>query len=858
MRSMRKRKNHRLKVRTARFHLETLERRLLLNGSLDCLHQGDLSDFIKPGYENPHPFYADPAAGFDYDDSIFCGGHDGAELIYDQHADFLEGAENSPTSQDGSYSGHGHETESATAGGAQVLYLEFNGSRVYSRTGDFWLGSTYIDVPAYDLSLFNWAGREQESIDYITQFVQEDYAAYNITVTTEQPIAGEYTTLYVGGGNDWFQPGSGVIGVATYDIGNNDLSNYGFAFPEELSIYYNYSGGELRNFSEYLANLISHEAGHNFGANHVSDTSALMNPYLARSPRRLMWGSGDIPGSSYQQDTQSLFGDNLGYAHGPDDFGDDYYNSQTVFQNTLIDGLLERRDDIDAFTFTAASTGVVNIQISTTEYGNLDSYLTVYRNSDLTVAAENDDYNGSHDSFVAFNVVAGQQYTIYVSSYDASTSGSYALAVDPASPEPAPRIYIIDGHDPVDDFTLDFGSITVGASDSADFTITNIGTADLIISQLTVDGVYDLDLVSLAGNSADDLIITPGAEQIVTVSFNPDQVGTFPALVTIISNDADQSLISLQLEGAAHPPQSDIIVTDALDFGDVICHETVTETLIIYNDGLEDLVITNVGVTTPFIISDGFDGSPITITPGSDMELVIDVTPTQRGPINGEITITSNDPDQPFVSVELEALALAGVLTVHESAQIADDNQIDFGSVYIGDTTQHTITLTNSGDADLIVTGLVVSEVFNLSLSLDPALADDDITLAPGASVTIDVFYEPEKMESVSGTVTITTNDIEYPDKYVYMQAEGIAGLLQITELDGSNDGDFDFGDIEVGQNYWSSPWRLTNNGNAAVTVSLALAENTDFQLDNLESLTLSPGESYTVSMISTPTWPDE
>ena len=65
MRSMRKRKNHRLKDRTAPFHLETLERRLLLNGSLDCLQHGDLSDFIKTGYEDPHPFYADPAGGFD-------------------------------------------------------------------------------------------------------------------------------------------------------------------------------------------------------------------------------------------------------------------------------------------------------------------------------------------------------------------------------------------------------------------------------------------------------------------------------------------------------------------------------------------------------------------------------------------------------------------------------------------------------------------------------------------------------------------------------------------------------------------------------------------------------------------------
>ncbi|KPK78063.1 MAG: hypothetical protein AMJ79_01105 [Phycisphaerae bacterium SM23_30] len=850
MRSMRKRKKNSLQVCPAPFTLEILERRQLLNGSYDWLPNADLDNLVKPGYTSPHPFYADPAAGFDYDDGITCGGYNDLESIYDQHADFLSGSDNNSTLTNDPIVDDISDAVSAPAGSAQVLFLDFDGARVYSRSGDFWLGSSYIDVPAYDLTLFNWAGREQESIDYIIQFVQEDYAAYNITITAEQPPAGEYTTMYIGGGNDWFQPGSGVIGVATYDIGNNDPSNYGFAFPDELGIYYNYSGGDLLNFSEYLANLISHEAGHTFGANHISDTSAIMNPYLPLSPRRTMWGAGDIPGSSYQQDTQSLFGDNIGYAHKPDDFDDDYFTAHTVFQNTVIDGLLERRDDIDAFTFIANATGTIDIQISTTEFGNLDSVLTVYRNSDWTIVAENDDYQGSSDSFVSFNVVAGQQYTIYVSSYDANSSGSYSLAVDPAPPKPTPQIHITDSFHPADDLVLDFGSITVDTSAHASFTIANPGTADLVISQLTVDGVYELDLSSLPGNSADDLIITPQAEQIVTVSFNPDQIGDFSSTVTIASNVADQELITLQLNGSAHPPQPDIIAPGVLDLDDVIRHETVSEILFIYNDGLEDLVITDVIVANPFSISDGFDDSPLIIAPGTGAELTIDVTPALRGPVEGQAVIVSNDPDQSVLTVDLEAHALAGFLTVHESAQVADDNQIDFGSIYLGNTAQHTITLINSGDADLALTGLVVSETFTLDFSLDPVIPDDDMILTPGESVTFDAYYNPIEMESVTGIITITTDDTECPTNYLYLEAVGIAGLLQITELDGSNDGQYYFGNIEVISNHWAAPWRLTNNGNAAVTVTLALGENIDFQLISPPSLILSPGQSYTVSII--------
>ena len=847
MRTMRPRNRHFPRRRRQRFILEALERRLLPDGSVGPYFDVDLSSFIRAGYETPDPFFADPAGGMYGGDGFALGDFDEGSLISDQQSDIRLSSDGIDSSYNEGLVG---PVPASAARSVQILFLDFDGARVYSRGGDFWLGSSYIDVPAFNLSMFNWAGREQEAIEHVTQFIREDYAAYNITVTTIEPSGGEYNTLYVGGSNDWFQPGSGVIGVATYDIGNVDASNYGFAFVEELSIYYNYSGGELINFSEYLANLISHEAAHNFGANHIADPTALMNPYLALSPRRTMWGRGTIPGSSYTQDTQSLLGVNLGYLNGEDDYGDGILSAAPAAQNSLIDGLLERRDDVDAFTFTASATGPIEIQILTTAYGNLDSCLTVYRNSDQALVAENDDYQGHRDSAVTFTGIAGEKYTVYVSSYDGGSSGSYVLALDPAPPAPAPDITITDSSGVADDLILDFGSITVHTNQSATFTIANNGTADLVVSELSIDGVYELDLVSLPGNSGDDLVLAAGSEQIVEVTFNPDQIGTFPATVTVVSNDADQGLLILLVSGSGQPPQPNIYVPDSLDLGEVRRHETISDTLMIYNNGQEDLVLSYVDISSPFALVGGLGAPTVTITPGSYFELDVSATPTQRGPIDGQISILSNDPDQPVIAVDLFVQSLAGLLSVEESAQTPNDRQIDFGPVYVDTTAENTVTLTNRGDAALTLTGLEVSGGFSLSMDLDRTSGADDVILSPGASMYLDVIYRPDELETAEGIITIYTDDTEIPENYVQLQATGIGGILQVAELDGLNDAALHYDNIEAGRSYWVNPWRLTNNGNASITVFLALNDNTDFHLLSPESVILSPGASYTVNVL--------
>ena len=604
---------HRMPLRTAkqRLSLEILESRVLLSMVGEWVDPEDFSDFVREGYETPDAYYADPRYEPLTVDALY--GPLPAD-VFACTAGLLTGSfEDSAlaiTSGEGeSGEGGGTDTDYLLGSGGYVLVLDFDGARVASRSGDFWLGDSYVDIPAYDLTSFGWGGQESQSVAQVLEFVAEDYAAYGVTVTTTTPSSGEYTTIYVGGDNGWFREGSSVIGVATYDVGNRDASNYGFAFSEELGIYASYCGGQLVRFSEYLANLITHEAGHTFGANHVSDTTATMNPYLPVSPRELMFGAGTIPGTSSQQDTQSLLGSTLGYAHGADDHGDTAGGATAIAAGQVVHGMLERRDDVDVFRFTAGASGSAAASIVTSVYSNLDATLRVVRVSDGAVLVDADDIFGGGDPFGMFQVTAGQSYAVTVGSSGADSSGTYELELQFAQAGPTPVAVVTDSVGEAQDGVLDFSPVMVGGTATGQVAVRNSGQADLVVSEIVVTG--DFALGSGAG-----FTVSPGATQVMTVRFEPGATGGRVGELRFATNDSNQPEVALVLTGDGVAPAPELEIPNEIDFGTLAIDETANAVLTIENSGQNDLVVDTLVATEPFVVSSGWSGAGLTIEPG--------------------------------------------------------------------------------------------------------------------------------------------------------------------------------------------------------------------------------------------------
>ena len=94
----------------------------------------------------------------------------------------------------------------------------------------------------------------------------------------------------------------------------------------------------------------------------------------------------------------------------------------------------------------------------------------------------------------------------------------------------------------------DYGNINVGSSSSQIFTITNTGTANLVIGTLTLSGT-NLDQFVMQNDNCTGKTIAPSATCTIEILFFPSYVGTLTANLNIPSNDPDTPTLSVNLSG---------------------------------------------------------------------------------------------------------------------------------------------------------------------------------------------------------------------------------------------------------------------------------------------------------------------
>lgn len=191
----------------------------------------------------------------------------------------------------------------------------------------------------------------------------------------------------------------------------------------------------------------------------------------------------------------------------------------------------------------------------------------------------------------------------------------------------------------------------------------------------------------------------------------------------------------------------DIVVEPAeLSFDALEPGQSATQSFTILNEGDAALAIENIQLegTTAF----SFTGeTAFTLEPQASREVAVNFTPVNVED-SARIHVSSDDPDEATVEVGLSGLALVPELLIYP-------DPLDLGNVPVGCETASSITLSNVGLADLVISGLVeVGEGFVATLPELPT------TLAPGASVDLPISFVPAQLETSSGELWITSNDL--------------------------------------------------------------------------------------------------
>ena len=263
-------------------------------------------------------------------------------------------------------------------GSSRTIYLDFDG---HTATGTAWNASYGIDPivnPAYDLDGVpgSFSNEELARIQQIFLRVAEDYAPFDVNVTTEEPTADRITRS---------STSDAVFGtrvVITRDFTKSTsrpCSCGGFAYigifdsvgdyNKPAYVFYDNLGG---GNEKYVAEAISHEAGHNVGLSH--DGTSTANYYRGHGSGATGWAP--IMGSGYYQElVQWSRGEYPDANNKEDDFavmqnnglplmGDDHgstTSAATRMPSTVSGGVasvsargvIERASDVDVFSFVA-------------------------------------------------------------------------------------------------------------------------------------------------------------------------------------------------------------------------------------------------------------------------------------------------------------------------------------------------------------------------------------------------------------------------------------------------------------------------------------------------------------------------
>lgn len=229
-------------------------------------------------------------------------------------------------------------------------------------------------------------------------------------------------------------------------------------------------------------------------------------------------------------------------------------------------------------------------------------------------------------------------------------------------------------------------------------------------------------------------------------------------------------------------------------------------------------------------------GVEITITQNS-------ATPSwSSGPRTGSGSFTLNDPDNEFTS--------ARVFVTYTNVAPADPgplfgitpSSLSFGSVFLGQTSDLTATISNAGNANpLVISNIVSSDAqFTFAPNVFP------ITVPPSGSVSLTVTFAPTTLGAQSATLTFTHNAPGSP--FVYNLSGTGADPAPVFSAPAS----LNFGNVTQG-NSLTLPLTVSNQGANPLIISDVSAAPSQYTVSPT-SATIPGGGSQVFNVTFTPT----
>jgi len=370
--------------------------------------------------------------------------------------------------------------------------------------------------------------------------------------------------------------------------------------------------------------------------------------------------------------------------------------------------------------------------------------------------------------------------------------------------------------------SIALGNVNVGSSNSGTFVITNEGNTTLTVSSITSSSnAFTVTPASASVGAAGQSPVT------VTVTFTPVQRGSQSATITIASNDSDEPSLTVTATGTGLAPEI-ALSTTTLAFGDVNVGSSTIRTFTIINEGNGPLVVSGISSNNP-----SFTVTPTSASVGAGQSTTVTVafTPVQRGSQSATITVSSNDSDEPSLTVGVTGTGLSPEIAVSPAS-------VPVGGVNVGASASWSFVITNEGNSTLTVSGITSD---NARFTVSPQSA----SIPAGESRTVTVTFTPAERGNQSVVITVTSNDSDEATLIVETSGTGLSPEITLPTVNLS------LGDVNV-PGVVSGMFTIVNEGNAPLIVSSITSDNEVFTVSP-QTLTVEADTSAPVDVTFSP-----
>lgn len=368
-----------------------------------------------------------------------------------------------------------------------------------------------------------------------------------------------------------------------------------------------------------------------------------------------------------------------------------------------------------------------------------------------------------------------------------------------------------------------FEDTQVGSSSEANFTITNTGDKDLVLTSVNIEAPFSLN--EMPGT------IAPGGSTELTLTFEPVEEGDFNKTLSFVGNHSNSGELLAVMGKATPAPVGPLLnfSENAIAFDDTQIGSTSEKTVTISNIGDQTLFIASAAIEAPFSIAE----MPGSIAPGADTEITIVFTPTSAGDFAESLTFSGSHVNQD------KALDMTGKGLVGAVLSFSEES-ISFEDTQIGSTAEETVSITNTGDQTLFIASAAIEAPFSI--------AEMPGSIAPGANTVITIVFTPTAEGDFSESVTFSGSHTNQ-DEALDISGKGIP--VPVGPILAFSEESIAFEDTKVNETA-EIKVSISNTGDQTLFIASAALE-APFSIAEMPG-SIAPGANTEITIIFAPT----